>query len=508
MHKLLLSLSFLAAFNADNLIAAPTIITEESIQQMAQKGSPSLDQIQATLLLSTISSGQVKEGYSPELFGRADYTETNERAIIQFQPIFSPIAQAQIGVRQKMRHGFSAETAVVTDQRSASPTVFSGKFNDVTTTTLRFTVQMDLWKDLLGRLSKTEIENAQLSLQNAQIQKNIQDRTFAISLRRIYWSLVANTEALKISSELLKTSQRQADETRSRFKNSVAEADEVARYEAQVAGREGSILFLKYQRENYLTQLKNFLPDISANEFEIGGYDLKKTIDDVVACTVLIASEKQIPYSFTQYDEVISILRKIRTNASVLNSRYADPDVKLFGTVKATGVASDNAGKDGVGRTNFRGSYGASIDDIEETNRTGYAVGLQFTLPLGDEKDKVQKSKELYDEKRLMASINQTDAQLTNTHTQLVKTIAYLNEVIRAQKVTSEKLSTRLRLMKKKYEQARVSVNDLVQDQDALLNSELITIDTQLAVVNTIFDYLVIFTETPCTFNDAKLARN
>jgi hypothetical protein len=55
--------------------------------------------------------------------------------------------------------------------------------------------------------------------------------------------------------------------------------------------------------------------------------------------------------------------------------------------------------------------------------------------------------------------------------------------------------------MRKKYQQARASVNDLVQDQDALLSSELITIDTKLAVLNVILDYLAVYTETPCDFN-------
>src|SRR5690606_11404937 len=103
-----------------------------------------------------------------------------------------------------------------------------------------------------------------------------------------------------------------------------------------------------------------------------------------------------------------------------------------------------------------------------------------------------------YDEKRLLASINSTDAQVVNTHQQLVKSIGLLTDVIESQKVSSEQLGKRLRLMKKKYEQARVSVNDLVNDQDALLNSELTTIDTQLQILNTLFDYLVVYTETPC----------
>ena len=55
--------------------------------------------------------------------------------------------------------------------------------------------------------------------------------------------------------------------------------------------------------------------------------------------------------------------------------------------------------------------------------------------------------------------------------------------------------------MQKKYQQARVSINDLIQDQDALLRANLTTIEAQLQVLNALFDYLVIYTETPCSFN-------
>jgi hypothetical protein len=55
--------------------------------------------------------------------------------------------------------------------------------------------------------------------------------------------------------------------------------------------------------------------------------------------------------------------------------------------------------------------------------------------------------------------------------------------------------------MTKKYQQARVSINDLIQDQDALLRADLLTIETQLQVLNAVFDYLAIYTETPCAFN-------
>jgi hypothetical protein len=84
---------------------------------------------------------------------------------------------------------------------------------------------------------------------------------------------------------------------------------------------------------------------------------------------------------------------------------------------------------------------------------------------------------------------------------QLVKSLTLLNEVIRAQKLNSQELQKRLKYTLTKYQQARVSVNDLIQDEDDLLRVSLTTVETQLQVLNVLFDYLAIYTETPCAFN-------
>jgi len=82
-----------------------------------------------------------------------------------------------------------------------------------------------------------------------------------------------------------------------------------------------------------------------------------------------------------------------------------------------------------------------------------------------------------------------------------VKVIGLLSEVVRSQKQNTLALEKRLQVQNRKFREARVSANDLILDQDALLNSNLTTISTQLEIINTIFDYLVVFTETPCEFN-------
>lgn len=62
---------------------------------------------------------------------------------------------------------------------------------------------------------------------------------------------------------------------------------------------------MKYQKETYLKQLRNLLPELGTNEITIGDYNIEKTMTEVLACTSTIAGQSSVPYDFTKYDEVV-----------------------------------------------------------------------------------------------------------------------------------------------------------------------------------------------------------
>jgi len=467
-------------------------LSEKTLGGLAQDKSPEWESIEAAFLASKVEAEQLHDRFRPELFGSAEYSETRERAIIEFQPIWSPVKTGQIGVRQAFRGGVSMSAATGLDQRSAMTP--NGTFRDVSTSTVRFDLQVDLWRDLFGRLSKAQSNSATFDKERAELEREINRKAFAVSLRRTYWSLVANNEQIKIYEGLKNISGTQLTDARARLRAGVTDGGEVARYEAQVASRQGSALYYRYQREILLKQLKTLLPELQGKEIALAAYNVPDMIKNVLACTDVIASQKGVPLEFTRYDEVTKLLRQTQKEQNKLASSYDDVDLKFVGSVKTTGVASDDNG-DGL----KRGSYGAAVDDWQDHNRAGYSAGLQLVIPIG--KGETRKTQELLAKKRFDSQINMTDANLTNTHDQLVKVIALLTDVVRAQKENTEALERRLTVQNRKFREARVSVNDLILDQDALLNSNLTTVNTQLEIINTILDYLVVFTETPCEFN-------
>lgn len=476
-----------------NLMAqTPFQLSEKTLLGLGLEQTPQWDSIEAAYRASLNESQSLDDRFKPELFGKVGYEETRERALFDFIPVWSPVKSAQLGVRQQLQGGVGLSAATGIDQRSASTP--NGTFKNVSTSSVRLDLTVDLWKDVFGRLTKAQTQSARLAKEKAEIEKEIKQKNFSIGLRRTYWALVANNEQLKIYQDLKKISQEQLADARRRQSAGVADAGEVARSEAQVAAREGALLYSQYQKEVLLKNLKNLIPELKDKDIVLEGYNIPQVVESVMACTLIIASKVETPYDFTRYDEVVTLLRQSQAQQQKLASSYDNVDLKFVGGVRTTGIGSRDAGN------NLRvGSYGAALDDWQDNNRTGYTAALELNVPFG--KGKTKETQEILAQKRFDSEINQTNTNIITTHQQLVRVIKLLTELIEQQKISSSALERRLVVQNRKYREARITVNDLILDQDSLLNSNLSTINTQLEIINTLFDYLAVFTETPCPFN-------
>lgn len=83
----------------------------------------------------------------------------------------------------------------------------------------------------------------------------------------------------------------------------------------------------------------------------------------------------------------------------------------------------------------------------------------------------------------------------------MIRSVTLLKQVVANQKINSFNLAKSLKVSQKKYKQARITVEQLVQEQDGFLNSNLAEIETKLNIINTLLDYFSVYTETPCNLN-------
>ena len=477
-----------------NCFSSGFIITEEKLQSMSQESNPSLSEIEATFLSSRVNLEQMQDKFGYEAYSAYSHQNTNEAAQINFQPVFNNINQYKVGVKKYTKYGVVLDLNTSVDQRSGASDVGSD-FKNIHTTIHSFGVQMDLWKDFMGEVTKANFDNLSDIKKKDELQEKISKSVLKNNIRRLYWSLVANKQKLKYTTDLYNTALKQVKISRRKKASSVSDKAEVARFESLVHQRKGQLLFLEYEQEALFKQLRDFFPQLNGKELKLGSYNLDQTVFKVLECSQRIGSQDKVPYDHTSYDEIISLLKTVKSRQGIVDKSYDDIDIKLDLAVRQVGVSSNQEGND------YEGSFQNSLDDIANNDRSAMSASVMVTIPFGEDLKGTTAVKEALTEKQFDANINSMQSNVISTHEQVKKSVRLLTQVIREQRSNSKQLAIRVKEMKKKYSQARIPEYALIQDEDSLLQSDIAIVDTQLRVVNTILDYVSVFNSFPCSFN-------
>lgn len=472
------------------LTRAAVSLGEAELLQLSKGQNPTLEQIEAAYLSSKTLLSEFNDEFSGKVVLSGSYSKTNEQGIISFVPVFSPTRQGDVSYQKKFRQGITLQSGMSISQSTA----LESGVNKATTQTLYAGFELDLWKDLMGRSSLARERALKLSNEYSRLEKDVNQRIFEINIRRLYWSLIANQESKKVHLELKEASRKQLRDAKKRLTQSVSDRGEVARYEAQLASRKATLTFLEYQRQTIERELRKALPALSSNPLLLKPQKTESTVEHILECTKKITAHNEAPLSYTLYDEMASALENSYTETRKAHQVYNDIDLKLSAQLGTTGV--DNIGE---------GSIGGAWDDLTGNNRFGYDIGVSLTIPIGE--GKTENLRIIRDEKKTRSQSSSLTSQIKSTHLQLFKSIELLAEATRLQKVSSENLKIRMKDITKKYNQARISVTEMIADQDAYLNANLSVIDVQLQLINTLLDYFAVFTETPCAFNQPSLHR-
>ncbi len=458
------------------------LLTEVKLIELARGQTPERRRIESRREAERARLHGEESKYQWSLGASSKYTETNEQPLLPQIPIFSPVKTGDLFVKKNLSYGVSTKTGMEAIQQSS----LANGIDNRTTTRVFAQADISLWKNLFGRLSRSMLVSQQLVDARAELTRDIEKHAHEIQVRKIYWSLVANERSSKVTQELLTTAERQLKEAKRRRKNSVADKAEVARYQAQLSTRKSQLLVQKFERESILTQLRVTVPELNAKNIILPSIDSKATQAKVMKCVEVILKAKSLPIENSKYDEIIAVLRMQKEALSYANNAIDNPDLKLIAKLMTTGVGS---------------SYGNSSSDFANNNRSGFQVGINLNIPLGGDLKRQRDSALVRDHMALNAEEEQIQASMIASHSAILKNIDYLIQAAHAQRASSEALRLRVKEVHKKFRQARVSVTELVTDQDDLLNSELSTIQTQLAILNSLFNYFEIFTETPCDIN-------
>jgi outer membrane protein TolC len=479
MKTVYLALTLLIASNFASA-KEKVVINEKLLKDQVQNSAPNTLAIDASFLAVDLTRQSFEDNFDLQLQGQANYSKTNENAFSPQMPVTSPTKHYKIGLVKPLSSGMSIGVNTFSDQ------ITNSQVNNGTTNGVGVEFSMDLYKNFLGKLTNSQRAVFEHATKRAGKERDIQKKAFHQNIRKIYWSLVANQEQINISQKLLEFAKIQLSNSKKRFKNNIADAGEVARYESQLADRNASIITLEYQREVFLQQLKELLPELSEKELVLGKYDIKRAAGQIFACTALISKFQEPPMQYTSYDEVLTELRNEYTNQKKVTGSYSDMNLELVSEVQRLGKTE---------------GYGGAWDKFSDDGRNAFSAGVRLSVPLGGSNKKSMELQKLLDKKRFLSQQEELVGRVNAYHTQIMKNIQLLQAVMKQQQINSEKLEISFRESKKKYSQARLTVRELIQDQNEYFSSNLLEIQSQLTIMTTLLDYFAVYTEIPCELN-------
>lgn len=434
--------------------------------------------------------------FSPELYSQLSYAETKQKPIISFQPVFSPERSFELGVKQLLPYGLSWNLYGSTIVQDANGRGVSSNFKHISTTVVGLNLEIDLWKDFGGNGMGLIFQESVLEENQAALEKSNNDKRYILEIRELYWSIVATNESIELMESLIQIADKQLKESVKRRKNSLADADEVSRYESQLLGRKSELSFKQFQREKMFQELKKRVRSLQNQELKFEKENIELTQSEVLSCIKEISQIKDIPLDATNLDEQILVLSEIQKLQTRRYSKSSDLDLKLFGGIRSTGVDSNL-----IATNQYQGNQSESWNDLYQNDRWGSEIGLRLTLPLGQTNKKHEEALVRQSSLQKEIQLKEKQESLQLHHQQFKKMIGYLEEGVGSQAAQTQSLKNVIKSMEQKYRQARVTLTDLLQNQDAHYSAELRTIDARLEIVVYLLNYLKIFPETKCNFN-------
>ncbi len=457
------------------------VLVESALKKMIDNNPPSVQQIEASFLDLKRTDLASKDKFGLRLEADGTIYKSKERLLGPFDPVTQSTREYNVGIIKPTQYGLDLSIKAFGNR-----TVNAFLPNGSSTSGVVLGLNVDLYKNFLGRMTNTELKQTGAALKRAKLERKIEMKTFESNLRKLYWSLVANKEKQDLLKSLVKTAERQLADSVQRQKSGVTDRGETARFRSQLSSRKANLLSLEYELSGYLKNLRELLPELKTKKITVGPYDVDETIKRVFECIGTINSQEQTPMVYTFYDEIVDFLVKEEMYQQKILRAYDDIDIKLEGEYS-------NVGRDFT----LQDSQQNLLDDPRDRSR----IALRISVPLDGSKTKTKKVTQLATKNRFRSQAQSNLAKMNSFHVETIEIIKALMEVLKSQKNTSKYLGISISESRKKFNQGRISIQEFISEEDSQIQNKLNEIESNLIILTTLIDYFSIFTETPCEFN-------
>ncbi|MFN9068009.1 MAG: TolC family protein, partial [Bdellovibrionales bacterium] len=335
-------------------------------------------------------------------------------------------------------------------------------FKNVTQTGTRVGAEVDLWKNLFGKFDRADLKSLQSQKERAKLQEELNLKKQEMEFRKVYWSLVALQQSIELSEGLVSSAEKQLADASDRQRVGVADKAEVARTKALLESRKSSLLLFEYEKEKLLQVFEKNFENFVSSDWALPVDEQRTALPLMQQCIDKIQSQKTVDSKSTSLSQILMLLKNETENEIKKAQLHAGPDLSLQAQYQTSGVSN---------------SYEQARQDLDNRDRSGYALGVMLSIPLGDTQSKSEKTLLTAKKNALEAQIQYLENDIQSTHESMLKSLDLLNRGLKNQTDNAENMKISFSEIQKKYSQGRVPLTILIFEQVSFFLSHLMVIE-------------------------------
>lgn len=460
------------------------VLNEKTLIDLLDNKNPTLEKINSLYQQSIINELNFKNNYNYKIYGNINYTKADDDWSQWDYSGTNDETNFSVGLQKNSMYGINGNLSINGQDGNYYTSGLGNQ--DIGRNGLMLTYSIDLWKNFLGYQDLTRKLNLDLNKKQSQIKTYIEKNNFYYSLRNIYWNLVIKNKELKFYNMMLEQAKANLINVEKKFKAYIADSGDLAQAKASVELRKTQYKNIEIEIINLKKELQNYLPELLTKNIVITSFDLTNTFNNIAMCNNNIYNNKNDYTTLSSYKEYIDFMDKIIDTELKMLKRDSDFDVKL--DISA----------------NFRGidkNINKSFKDLREFDRDSYSVGLNISKNLGNNDNELKINKIKLTKMNYYYNKNNTLANMSSFYNSYQTIMENMFENLNNLSAYKKNMNDRVKNSRKKYNQGRLALSDLIQDEDNLVDANIKLIEMEGVIINTILQYLSIFDKTECTFN-------
>lgn len=363
--------------------------------------------------------------FDPELFALTQATKTTKPISSSLSLIDTSDTESlsgEVGVRKKYDSGLSATLSLESQwyESNDSSELLDPRYQ----TALNLSLTQPLLRNFGSEINRTDIQLGRKALTQADLAYQLQAQTLALNVESLVIRLASEMEITHLRQQAVALSDDLFAANRKRYDTGIIPITEVQEAETDLANRQLNLSLARQSLDLTREELARLI-NYSLDPGQLVTEPLSKQFDftDYIDLAALLQTAKQKRLDLQS--------QQINIDRAQLQKNYADnqlkPQLDLQFVAGVNGLSGDERS---VQQSRYAGSWWESAGGLSEADGYQWQIGLEFSMPLGNNAAKASYRKASITEKQARYRLLDREAQLKQELRQQLAVIKHSAEQV------------------------------------------------------------------------------